>query len=233
MEETGRKLSAGHGMVEERISRDVWVSTGEPKDEPKDVWTDRVRTDAYQVNSALLDKAGNPAVKFMHCQPAPHDTNTVIGREIMDHTVHRAPPRAPVPTGDVRTPGAGGAEPERRTHPRLGDDVRLTLRTCWCRPLPLGDDVLLRRHARSCAEPAHLLGVKCRPIRARQPIPPHPASDTWSADGRALVRRRCGRRRGVGRLQRWRADCRRFQPSVMPRFARPTSAPKGVSRPAR
>jgi len=38
------------------------------------------------VNSALLDKAGNPAVKFMHCLPAFHDTNTVIGREIMDRT---------------------------------------------------------------------------------------------------------------------------------------------------
>ena len=55
--------------------------------EPKDVWTDRVRIlTPYQVNAALLDKAGNPAVKFMHCLPAFHDTNTVIGREIMDHT---------------------------------------------------------------------------------------------------------------------------------------------------
>ena len=28
----------------------------------------------------------NPAVKFMHCLPAYHDTNTVVGREIMEHT---------------------------------------------------------------------------------------------------------------------------------------------------
>ena len=33
-----------------------------------------------------MDKAGNSAVKFMHCLPAFHDTNTVVGREIMDHT---------------------------------------------------------------------------------------------------------------------------------------------------
>ena len=65
------------------IHTDVWVSMGEPKD----VWTDRVRIlTPYQVNAALLDKAGNPAVKFMHCLPAFHDTNTVVGREIMDHT---------------------------------------------------------------------------------------------------------------------------------------------------
>jgi ornithine carbamoyltransferase len=28
----------------------------------------------------------NPVVKFMHCLPAFHDTNTAAGREIMDHT---------------------------------------------------------------------------------------------------------------------------------------------------
>ena len=40
----------------------------------------------YQVNADLMRKAGNPAVKFMHCLPAYHDTNTVVGREIMEHT---------------------------------------------------------------------------------------------------------------------------------------------------
>ena len=29
---------------------------------------------------------GNPRVKFMHCLPAFHDTNTTVGREIMEHT---------------------------------------------------------------------------------------------------------------------------------------------------
>ena len=55
--------------------------------ESKDVWTDRVRLLApYQVNATLLDKSGNPKVKFMHCLPAFHDPNTTVGREIMEHT---------------------------------------------------------------------------------------------------------------------------------------------------
>jgi ornithine carbamoyltransferase len=65
------------------IHTDVWVSMGESKD----VWTDRVRVLApYQVNAGLLEKSGNPAAKFMHCLPAFHDTNTVVGAEIMEHT---------------------------------------------------------------------------------------------------------------------------------------------------
>ena len=65
------------------IHTDVWVSMGESKD----VWAERVRVLApYQVNAALLEKSGNPSVKFMHCLPAFHDMNTVIGREIMEHT---------------------------------------------------------------------------------------------------------------------------------------------------
>jgi ornithine carbamoyltransferase len=38
------------------------------------------------VNAGLLEKSGNPAVKFMHCLPAFHDSNTVVGAEIMQHT---------------------------------------------------------------------------------------------------------------------------------------------------
>jgi ornithine carbamoyltransferase len=65
------------------IHTDVWVSMGESKD----VWAERVKLlTPYQVNAALLDKSGNPAVKFMHCLPAFHDTNTIVGREIMEHT---------------------------------------------------------------------------------------------------------------------------------------------------
>jgi ornithine carbamoyltransferase len=65
------------------IHTDVWVSMGEPKD----VWTERVKVlSPYQVNAALLEKSGNPKVKFMHCLPAFHDTNTVVGKEIMEHT---------------------------------------------------------------------------------------------------------------------------------------------------
>jgi ornithine carbamoyltransferase len=65
------------------VHTDVWVSMGEAKD----VWTERVRLlTPYQVNTALLEKTGNPRVKFMHCLPAFHDPNTIVGREIMEHT---------------------------------------------------------------------------------------------------------------------------------------------------
>lgn len=65
------------------VHTDVWVSMGESKD----VWTERVGLLApYQVNSALLSATGNPKAKFMHCLPAFHDPNTVVGREMMEHT---------------------------------------------------------------------------------------------------------------------------------------------------
>ena len=65
------------------VHTDVWVSMGEAKD----VWDERVNLlKPYQVNSALLKGSGNPKIKFMHCLPAFHDTNTVVGREMMEHT---------------------------------------------------------------------------------------------------------------------------------------------------
>jgi ornithine carbamoyltransferase len=65
------------------IHTDVWVSMGESKD----VWEERVRLlTPYQVNKALLDSTGNPMAKFMHCLPAYHDMNTIVGRQMMEHT---------------------------------------------------------------------------------------------------------------------------------------------------
>lgn len=65
------------------IYTDVWVSMGEAKDR----WMDRVQLLApYQVNRAALQSTRNPWVKFMHCLPAFHDENTVVGREVMEHT---------------------------------------------------------------------------------------------------------------------------------------------------
>jgi len=65
------------------VHTDVWVSLGESED----VWDDRVRTLApYQVNADLLEASGNPEVKFMHCLPAFHDLDTVIGARIMEAT---------------------------------------------------------------------------------------------------------------------------------------------------
>jgi ornithine carbamoyltransferase len=65
------------------IHTDVWVSMGEAKD----VWVERVKLlSPYQVNRALLDATGNPNAKFMHCLPALHDANTVVGADIMAKT---------------------------------------------------------------------------------------------------------------------------------------------------
>ena len=62
------------------IHTDVWVSMGEPKE----VWNERVALlRPYQVNAALLERSGNPDVRFMHCLPAFHDANTVVGAEMM------------------------------------------------------------------------------------------------------------------------------------------------------
>jgi ornithine carbamoyltransferase len=65
------------------VHTDVWVSMGEAKE----VWDQRVRLLApYQVNAAALAATGNPDVKFMHCLPAFHDTNTVVGHDIAERT---------------------------------------------------------------------------------------------------------------------------------------------------
>ena len=61
------------------IHTDVWVSMGEPKE----VWKERIGLlKPYQVNSKLMQATGNPHVKFMHCLPAFHDTETALGKQI-------------------------------------------------------------------------------------------------------------------------------------------------------
>lgn len=60
------------------IYTDVWVSMGEPEA----VWEERIgELMPYQVNSRAMELAGEQAI-FMHCLPAFHDLNTVIGKEI-------------------------------------------------------------------------------------------------------------------------------------------------------
>ena len=60
---------------------DVWVSMGEPDE----VWEERIkRLLPYQVNMDMVKKTGNPKVKFLHCLPAFHNTDTVIGKEIYE-----------------------------------------------------------------------------------------------------------------------------------------------------
>jgi ornithine carbamoyltransferase len=63
------------------IHTDVWVSMGEPKE----VWKERITLlMPYQVNAELMKASGNPQVKFMHCLPAFHDTETVLGKQIAE-----------------------------------------------------------------------------------------------------------------------------------------------------
>lgn len=64
------------------IHTDVWVSMGEPKE----VWAERIKLlKPYQVNQALMKASGNPQVKFMHCLPAFHDTETTLGKQIAEN----------------------------------------------------------------------------------------------------------------------------------------------------
>jgi ornithine carbamoyltransferase len=61
------------------VYTDVWVSMGEPKEK----WGKRIKLlMPYQVNAAVMEKTGNPRARFMHCLPAFHNTDTIVGKEI-------------------------------------------------------------------------------------------------------------------------------------------------------
>jgi ornithine carbamoyltransferase len=61
------------------VYTDVWLSMGEPEEK----WAERIRLlEPYRVTSDSLRMTGNPYVKFMHCLPAFHNTETTIGAEI-------------------------------------------------------------------------------------------------------------------------------------------------------
>ncbi|NOX64766.1 MAG: ornithine carbamoyltransferase [Chlorobi bacterium] len=58
---------------------DVWVSMGEPED----AWEERIKfMKPYQVNMKAIELTENPDVKFMHCLPAFHNRETILGEEI-------------------------------------------------------------------------------------------------------------------------------------------------------
>ena len=70
-----------HGV--DFLSTDVWVSMGEPTE----IRDERIHLlHPYQVNRDVIRTTGNPGVKFMHCLPALHDRNTVVGEQIYAHT---------------------------------------------------------------------------------------------------------------------------------------------------
>jgi ornithine carbamoyltransferase len=60
---------------------DVWVSMGEPAE----LWERRIEQMLpYQVNSRMIALTKNPHVKFMHCLPALHNTETKLGKAVYE-----------------------------------------------------------------------------------------------------------------------------------------------------
>ncbi len=63
------------------VHTDVWVSMGEPLE----TWGERIKLLLpYQVTPELMKRTGNPKVKFMHCLPAFHNSETKVGRQIAE-----------------------------------------------------------------------------------------------------------------------------------------------------
>ena len=61
------------------IHTDIWVSMGEPVE----AWDERIeQLLPYQVNTQMMKASGNPRVKFMHCLPAFHNSETKVGKDI-------------------------------------------------------------------------------------------------------------------------------------------------------
>jgi ornithine carbamoyltransferase len=82
--ETGAKITITENVDEavrgvDFLYTDVWVSMGEAPEE----WGRRIELmKPYQINKSLMEKTGNPHVKFMHCLPSFHNRDTKVGEEI-------------------------------------------------------------------------------------------------------------------------------------------------------
>jgi ornithine carbamoyltransferase len=83
-DETGAQITITEDVAEavrsaDVLLTDVWVSMGEPGE----AWGERIDLlRPYQVNAEMMALTGNPDVKFMHCLPAFHNTETQVGKEI-------------------------------------------------------------------------------------------------------------------------------------------------------
>jgi ornithine carbamoyltransferase len=82
--ETGAKITVTDNVAEgvkgcDFLYTDVWVSMGEPAE----VWAERIKLlKPFQVNMDVVKKTGNPNVKFLHCLPAFHNRETIVGEDI-------------------------------------------------------------------------------------------------------------------------------------------------------
>ncbi|MBW3697485.1 ornithine carbamoyltransferase [Vibrio sp. T187] len=83
---TGAKITLTESVEEgvngcDFLYTDVWVSMGEAPE----AWDERVaKMKPYQVNMDVIEKTQNPNVKFMHCLPAFHNDETVIGKQVAE-----------------------------------------------------------------------------------------------------------------------------------------------------
>lgn len=67
------------------IHTDVWVSMGEPIE----AWAERIdELLPYQVNMDMIKASGNPRVKFMHCLPSFHNSDTKVGKQVVEKYPH-------------------------------------------------------------------------------------------------------------------------------------------------
>ena len=84
--QTGARITLTEDVAEgvagvDFLYTDVWVSMGEPDE----VWSERIELLLpYQVNMRTMELTNNPDVKFMHCLPSFHNTDTQIGQEIYE-----------------------------------------------------------------------------------------------------------------------------------------------------
>jgi ornithine carbamoyltransferase len=84
--ETGARLTITDDVAKgvkdaDYLYTDVWVSMGEADS----VWEERIKLlTPYQVNAKAMEMTGNPDVKFMHCLPAFHNTETEVGMEMKE-----------------------------------------------------------------------------------------------------------------------------------------------------
>jgi ornithine carbamoyltransferase len=85
-DDTGAQITITSNVAEavkgaDVLLTDVWVSMGEPAA----AWAERIELlRPYQVNAETMKLTDNPDVKFMHCLPAFHNTDTVVGNEISE-----------------------------------------------------------------------------------------------------------------------------------------------------
>ncbi|WAJ38683.1 ornithine carbamoyltransferase [Pseudomonas sp. GOM7] len=85
-EESGARITLTEDAKEavkgvDFVHTDVWVSMGEPVE----AWGERIQELLpYQVNAEIMRAAGNPRVKFMHCLPAFHNSETKVGKQIAE-----------------------------------------------------------------------------------------------------------------------------------------------------